>query len=121
MDTSLASKNGHALELDFRNVTKELKFVFSSSKHSVQRINPDLLTSGTFKLTHTESEVVKLDLSGATQGTFKLSLKEPDTTTQKPTADIKVVTNAKTTAYNIERAIEKAITAFSQSAAPMIP
>ena len=117
VDTTPATQNGRALEIDFRNVTNELKFAFESESHTVQTINSDS-TSGTFKLNYLESEVVQLDLKGQNSGSFKLRLNDPaDGTgaTQLTTETISIVDNAKTTAYNIERAIEKAVPSFDRS------
>ncbi len=76
VDTTPATQNGHAIEIDFRNVTNELNFQFESETHAVQTIDSDS-TSGTFKLAFFESEVVRLDLKGQTTGTYQLQLDDP--------------------------------------------
>ncbi|MCA9171679.1 MAG: hypothetical protein KDB23_28625, partial [Planctomycetales bacterium] len=111
IDTSPIADNGHNLTLDFRNVTNPLNFEFSSEEHSVQTIDTDGEASA-FTLTYSESQVVKLDLKGTETGAFKLSLESPPGTTLT-TAAIKILKNQRTTAYNIERAIEAITPGFN--------
>jgi len=119
IDVSAATANNEIVELDFRAVSKELKYVFSTDHFAVQQITLPQEFTNDFTISYTTSAVWELDLREAASGTFQLQLDDPRhpgvADRRMTTGNIKVSTSTafglfdpnKTTAHNIERAIEK--------------
>ncbi|MFM9971581.1 MAG: DUF4347 domain-containing protein, partial [Burkholderiales bacterium] len=118
IDTATMADNGRDLTLDFRAVSKELKFTFIGHEYS----NQQLLLSGQtapFTLSFSDAEVFKLDFGTTTgKATLKLNPLTGPTTTQLVTDEIEIkigsdATAAKT-ATRIQDAINGKLTSFYQ-------
>ena len=76
IDTSVLTANGHALTLDFTNVSRAMEFTFESAAiNEVQVLDLGALTSvDQFKLKYGVQEQQRLTLAGSPAGTFQISV-----------------------------------------------